>query len=136
VTSLKGEFAKRGVSVVVVSFARPTNLVQYQQYHRWPFTILADPQRVAYQRFALKRLSWLHVFSPATLKMYVKLLRKGTRSRDYGEDDIYQGGGDFLLDREGNLLFAHRSRDPADRPPAKELLEAFDRLITGFPAQP
>jgi len=136
VTSLKGELAERGVSVVVVSFAEPARLVQYQQYHRWPFTILADPQRAAYEVFALKRLSWLHVFSPSTLKMYLKLLWEGTRRQDFGKDDIYQGGGDFLLDRAGHLLFAHRSQDPADRPAAKKLLEVLDRLTTRSPAQP
>lgn len=126
--SLKGEFAERGVSVVVVSFAEPAKLIRYQQYHQWPFTILADPQRAAYDLFTLKRLSWLHVFSPSTLKMYLKLLREGMRRHDYGKDDIYQAGGDFLLDRDGHLLFAHRSQDPADRPPAKKLREVIDRL--------
>ena len=126
---MKGEFAERGVSVVVVSFAEPAKLIPYQQYHRWPFTILADPQRAAYDLFTLKRLSWLHVFSPSTLKMYLKLVREGMRRQDYGKDDIYQAGGDFLLDRDGQVLFAHRSQDPADRPPAKKLLEVIDCLI-------
>jgi len=128
VKSLKGEFAERGVSVVIVSFAEPANLAQYQQYHRWPFTILADPELAAYDEFALKRLSWLHVFSFSTLKTYWQLLRQGIRRQDFGKEDIYQGGGDFLLNRDGHLLFAHRSQDPADRPPAKKLLEVVDRL--------
>jgi len=136
VKSFKDEFVKRGVSVVVVSFAEPAKLVQYQQHHRWPFTLLADPQRAAYESFALKRLSWLHVFSLSTLKTYLKLLREGARRQDYGKDDIYQGGGDFLLDREGNLLFAHRSQDPADRPSTRKLIEIFDRVTTGSPAEP
>jgi len=41
----------------------------------------------------------------------------------------YQSGGDFLVDRSGNILFAHRSQDPADRPAAAKLLEAIDRLL-------
>lgn len=124
------------MSIVVVSFAEPAKLIQYQKYHQWPFKILADPQRAAYELFALKRLSWRHVFSPSTLKMYLKLLREGTERQDYGKDDIYQAGGDFLLDRDGHVLFAHRSRDPADRPPAKKLLEVIDRVITKSPTQP
>ncbi|HEY3167391.1 MAG TPA: hypothetical protein VGK57_09200, partial [Candidatus Binatia bacterium] len=74
-------------------------------------------------------LSWLRVFSPATLKLYVKLFREGMKREDYGKDDIYQSGGDFLVDREGNILFAHRSQDPADRPSAAELLRAIDRRL-------
>jgi hypothetical protein len=47
---------------------------------------------------------------------------------NYGRDDYRQSGGDFLLDSTGRLVFAHRSRDPADRPPVKALLAAIDRM--------
>jgi hypothetical protein len=46
----------------------------------------------------------------------------------YEGDDIYQSGGDFLIDRNGNILFAHRSQDPADRPAVAQLLQALDRI--------
>ena len=126
--SLKNEFDRRGVAVAVVSFAEPAKLVPYQEHHQWPFPILADPQRVAYRKFALKRLLWLQVFSPATLRLYWKLLREDMKREDYGRDDIYQSGGDFLLDRDGNILFAHRSQNPSDRPSALHLLQVIDQL--------
>jgi peroxiredoxin len=129
VKATKDRFEARGVSIVVISFAEPLRLAQYQEYHQWPFVILADPKRTAYNAFALNRLFWLQVFSPATLKLYWRLLREGKKREDYGKDDIYQGGGDFLIDRDGNLLFAHRSRDPADRPTAAKLLEIIDRKL-------
>ena len=127
--AFKDQFEARGVSIVVVSFAEPLRLAQYQVRHPWPFVVLADPERIAYDAFALKRLSWLRVFSPATVKLYWRLRREGKKREDYGRDDIYQGGGDFLIDRDGNLLFAHRSRDPADRPTAERLLEIIDRTL-------
>jgi peroxiredoxin len=127
VRSFKTEFDRRGVAVAVVSFAEPANLIPYQQRHQWPFAVFADPTRKAYQAFELKRLSWLHVFSPSTVKLYFKLLRAGMRRENYGKDDIYQSGGDFMLDRSGNLIFAHCSQDPADRPPVAEMLQAIDR---------
>ncbi len=129
VQSFKAEFDRRGVAIVVVSFTEPAKLMHYQEFHHWPFTLLADPERTAYRALALKRLSWLRVFSPATLKLYVKLFREGMKREDYGKEDIYQSGGDFLVDREGNILFAYRSQDPADRPPVAELLRAIDRLL-------
>jgi peroxiredoxin len=115
------------VAIVVISFAQPEHLLPYQKHHHWPFVILADPKRIAYQAFGLKRLSFLRVFSPSTLRLYVRLLREGKRFQNYGKEDYYQAGGDFLVDREGNILFAHRSQDPADRPDLRKLLEAFDR---------
>ena len=103
-------------------------LVRYQEYHQWPFAILADPDRRAYEAFALPRLSWRQVFSPATLKLYFRLLRQGKKRQKYGGDDIRQAGGDFLIDRAGNILFAHRSREPADRPTPARLLQEIDRI--------
>jgi len=131
VRALKADFERRGVAIAVVSFADPAKLFQYQERHAWPFTMLADPNRIAYRAFALRRLSWLRIFSPATLKLYWRLLREGKQREYYGKDDIYQSGGDFLIDRDGNLLYAHRSRDPADRPSPKRLFEVFDRIAGG-----
>ena len=128
--SFKDEFARRGVSVVVVSFAEPARLIEYQEYHNWPFVILADPDRIAYHTFSLKQLSWLRMFSPSTLALYFRLLREGKRLKRYGNDDYSQGGGDFIVDGEGNILFAHRSRDPADRPTVSRLLAEIDRART------
>jgi predicted dithiol-disulfide oxidoreductase (DUF899 family) len=124
----KAEFDRRDVAIVVVSFAAPAMLSRYQAQRQWPFTILADPQREAYRAFALKRFSGRQVFSPATLMRYWQLMRKGMKREPHSGDDIYQSGGDFLLDRDGNILYAHRSRDPADRPPPAVLLQAIDRV--------
>jgi peroxiredoxin len=123
----KIEFDRRGVSVVVVSFAEPAKLVHYQERHRWSFPILADPERRAYRAFALPRLTLWRVFSPSTLKLYWRLMRRGMKQERYGGADIYQSGGDFLLDRDGNVLFAYRGKDPADRPPVSALLQEIDQ---------
>ena len=124
----KSEFDRRGVSVTIISFAEPSRLVLYQEQHRWPFTILADPQRKVYQAFELKPLSWFRVFSPPVLKLYFKLWRRGLKQEPYGGEDIYQSGGDFLLDSRGNVLYTYRSRDPADRPTPQTLLREIDRV--------
>lgn len=125
---MKDQFEERGAAIVVVSFAPPERLVSYQLIHRWPFVLLADPDRNAYRYFDLKRLPWYRVFSPSTLRLYLSLLLKGRRIQNYGKDDYFQAGGDFLLDREGTILFAHRSHDPSDRPAVKRLLEEISRI--------
>jgi AhpC/TSA antioxidant enzyme len=130
VKSAKGEFDRRGVTIVVISFAVPERLLPYQQHHQWPFVMVADPKRIAYQAFALQGLSLLRVFSPATLRLYFRLLRDGKKLQSYGPDDYYQAGGDFLVDREGSVLFAHRSQEPADRPAVSTLLGEIDRFLT------
>jgi hypothetical protein len=130
VKSVKSEFDRREVAIVVISFAQPEQLLPYQKHHQWPFVMLADPKRSAYQAFGLKRLSLLRVFSPSTMRLYFRLLREGKKLQSYGKDDYYQAGGDFLIDREGSILFAHRSQDPADRPTPGRLLQAIDRATS------
>jgi peroxiredoxin len=129
VNSFKAEFDRRGLTIIVISFAQPATLIRYQEYHHWPFVILADPDRVVYQAFNLERLSLWRVFSLSTLRLYFTLLHQGKRIRSFGEkEDYYQSGGDFLIDGDGNILFAHRSQDPSDRPPLTSLLQQVDRL--------
>jgi peroxiredoxin len=134
VKSVSSEFDRRGVRIIVISFAEPERLLPYQEHQQWPFVMLANPKRIAYQAFALRRLSWFRVFSLSTLKLYFRLLREGKKLQSYGKDDYYQAGGDFLIDRQGNILFAHRSPDPADRPQPKKLLAAIDRATSGIHA--
>lgn len=112
---------------MVVSFAEPERLADYQQRHQWPFVVLADPDRKAYHFLSLQGLPWFRVFSPSTLKLYFRLLREGRRIENYGKDDYFQAGGDFLLDRKGTLLFSHHSHDPSDRPSINRLLEEIDK---------
>jgi peroxiredoxin len=128
VASLQPEFNRRGFSIVVISFAEPAKLASYQKRHQWPFPILADPSRSAYESFALPRLSLARVFSLATLRLYAQLLWQRKRIENYGREDFYQSGGNFLIDRGGAVLFAHRSREPADRPSPAALLRQIDLL--------
>ena len=127
--ALETEFKRRGVSIIVISFAEPAQLRHYQKYHGWSFVVLADPERIAYNAFNLRRLSLWRVFSLATLKLYLKFLCQGKRRQDYGREDIRQAGGDFLIDRAGNILFAHRGREPADRPTPESLLQEIDAKV-------
>ena len=129
----KDQFEARGVSIIVISFSEPEKLARYQARHNWPFVILADPEKIAYRAFKLERLSRFRVFSPATIRLYWRLLREGKKPEYYGKDDVYQGGGDFLIDGDGNLLFAHRSRDPSDRPAPLKLLEIIERNLPVAP---
>ena len=122
------EFERRGIRILVVSFSARELLVEYQKLHQWPFVVLADPERKAYRYFELVRLPWYRVFSPTTLRLYVRLLLKGRKLEDYGREDYRQSGGDFLVDSAGRTVFAHRSRDPADRPPVNALLMAVDQM--------
>ncbi|HEX7231488.1 MAG TPA: peroxiredoxin-like family protein [Candidatus Binatia bacterium] len=128
VSDNKSEFDRRGIRILAVSFVEPSKLAEYQERHPWPFPVLADPERKAYQTFALPRFNVWRVFSPSTVKLYRQLIRRGMKRDRYDGADIFQSGGDFLLNRDGKILYAHRSKDPADRPTVGTLLQQIDHL--------
>jgi peroxiredoxin len=128
VQAARDQFERSGIAIAVISFAAPDRLISYQRIHQWSFTVLADPERVAYTHFALERLPWRRVFAPATIKFYAVALLKGRKLENYGRDDYRQSGGDFIVDKRGKVVFAHRSHDPADRPTVQALLGAVREM--------
>jgi hypothetical protein len=63
------------------------------------------------------------VKGPTTIRAYARLLRDGGRVRRPTEDTL-QLGGDFVVGRDGRLVYAYRSEGPADRPSVDELISA------------
>ena len=56
---------------------------------------------------------------------FVKVMLHGWLPRKPGaNEDVLQLGGDFVLDRQRRVVYAHASRDPTDRPSNAELLNA------------
>lgn len=118
------EIAGAGGEAIAIGFG-PTELLRgLASELDLPFPLLVDPDRSAYGAFGLTRGSFRSVYGPRTLLRYLRLMLRGRRLRRT-EADPYQLGGDFVLDREGVIRLAHRSRDPADRPTVDELIEAL-----------
>lgn len=62
---------------------------------------------------------------PRVLWGYLKLIWRGTppEKPEPGED-LFQLGGDFVLDGVSRLVFAYPCKTPTDRPPPALLLDA------------
>ncbi len=117
------EFQNRGYEVVAIAQASPTVLTQYLLKTPLMFPIVSDPDRTAYQAFGLERTSWFTFFRPRVIWGYLRLMFQGTRLQTpYAGEDVRQLGGDFILNRTGELLFSFRSPDPTARPSIAELL--------------
>ena len=78
-------------------------------------------------------------FRSNVLIRYLKLIFAGwlPHRAETGED-MLQLGGDFILTSDRQLVYAHRSNDPADRPTAADLVKQLHKLIRvpGDPAIP
>jgi peroxiredoxin len=117
------EIRQLGGEVLVISFSSPEAASAYLARRAWPFPMVFDPARTAYRAFKLGRTTLRDILRPSALVRYLKALARGWLPRKPNPgDDVLQLGGDFILDRERRLIYAHPSADPSDRPAAEELV--------------
>jgi peroxiredoxin len=109
---------------VVVTFAGdPARLVAYREHLDIDFPVLTDTDRSLYRLLGAGRGSWWRVWSPGTLALYARLLRRGRRLRRPTED-TRQLGGDAVIDRHGRVARVWLPERPDARPPIDELIDA------------
>ncbi len=110
--------------MVAIGFATPERLRRLAEDVGVPFPMLHGPEYQAYRAFSLQQGTLREVYGLRTAWAYLKLIvrkRRFTRT----QTDRLQLGGDFIIDGQGIVRLAYRSRDPADRPPVSRLLDAL-----------
>lgn len=73
------------------------------------------------------------MLSPALNVRYVKLLLRGDRFLGFAPD-MFQLGGDFIVDRAGRIAFAHAMKNNGDRTSVDHLVAELTRLATALAA--
>jgi hypothetical protein len=96
-----------------------------------PYTILFDPDRVAYQQWGLGRTGPFGAWLSPALSCYLRLLLRGERFLGFAPD-MYQLGGDFILDGHHRITFAHRMTNNGDRAEVWVLLDELRRASHGL----
>uniref|UniRef100_A0A3B4TM56 Selenoprotein L n=1 Tax=Seriola dumerili TaxID=41447 RepID=A0A3B4TM56_SERDU len=116
----------RPLRVLVVSFGSLEGAQLWLEQTGCTFDMLLDPQRKIYRSFGLGS-SYAKVMKFGCLLQYSEY---GAVKRDFPDvpprllEDIYQMGGDFLLDEAGKVLLSHPSKTPMDRLTVKDILQA------------
>lgn len=122
----RDRFAERGCSVLVVTPSKPENLIRYKVADRWRVPVVADPDRAAYRAFGLERARWWTFANPLVVLGYLWAMLRGYPPKGpFAGEDVLQLGGDFIVNRGGEIVFAYRSADPTDRPRVADLLAAI-----------
>lgn len=120
------QFAAAGCGLVVVSQGTAGMLTTFLKWNPKAYPVVGDAARALYTAFGLERASLADFLRPSVLWGYLRATLRLTRPRlPYVGEDVTQLGGDFILDRAGHDLFAHRSKTPTDRPSPKQLLAAL-----------
>lgn len=116
----------RSVQVLVVSFGSVEGARVWLEQTGSGFDITLDPQRKIYRSFGLGS-SYAKVMKFDCLLQYSEY---GAVDRDFPDvpphllEDIYQMGGDFLLDDAGKVVLCHPCKNPLDRPSVQDVLQA------------
>ncbi|MDB5308785.1 MAG: hypothetical protein JWO38_2987 [Gemmataceae bacterium] len=135
----RDRFAAVGCSVLVISQARPEVLTLYLGRRRWTVPVVCDPDRETYRAFGLERTGWSTFARPKVVWGYFRKMLGGHGvEMPYAGEDVLQLGGDFVLDRRRQVVFAYPSADPTDRPTVAALLEAVRTAPSAgtMPAEP
>lgn len=120
------KFQDLNTRVVIISFGSFPAAKTWVEETCSDFMFLLDQERETYQTYGLGR-SLLRSWGPKTIWRYIQLLLAG-RKRKGIQGDSTQLGGDFLIDKNGNIQLAYRSNDPTDRPTTENILNIIETL--------
>lgn len=121
-----GRFREAGCEIVVVTQADAPLLHRFLDRNPQPFPVVGDPGRAAYRAFGLERASWLTFLKPNVIWGYLRLKLRGVGPRlPTMREDVLQLGGDFILDRNGKVVWKFTSANPTARPSVEELLSVL-----------
>ncbi|KAM9707630.1 peroxiredoxin-like 2C [Menidia menidia] len=114
------------VQVVLVSFGCQEGASHWLQDIGCQYDMLLDPDRKIYAAFGLGA-SVKKVLNFGNMLLYAEYVADNTefpRGLPSIQDDMFQLGGDFLLDKHGRVLFSHSCQSPLDRPSVEDILSA------------
>jgi AhpC/TSA antioxidant enzyme len=112
-------------AVLLVAYDEPSLLEAKMMHHlELPFPLALDRDRTAYTAWGLGGTNLLGaMLSPSLNWRYFRLLLAGERFLGFAPD-MFQLGGDFVIDADGRLAAAFRPRRPDGRPSIDTLIGA------------
>ena len=125
----KDAIADVGGSVIFVVYHDP-ELVMSRMMHdlNLPYVLMVDAERQAYARWGLGEATLRSKLVPSLYWETLKTVFKVITGRERALKEVSgppQLGGDFVVDRQGNLAFANRMKSFHDRASIDDLLAAM-----------
>jgi hypothetical protein len=117
----ENEFTKRNVKIAVVTFENDFFARGYVVETSLTWPLLVDDTREAYRKYGMLSASFWNIWGPKTWWAYLKEVLKGEKLRK-SEGDVYQRGGDVLIDPNGIVSLHHVGVGPADRPAIETIM--------------
>jgi len=113
------------VKIAVVTFENDFFARSYAEETSLTWPLLVDDTRETYRKYGMLFASFWDIWGPKTWWAYLKEIVKGEKLRK-SEGDIFQRGGDVLIDPDGIVVLHLIGVGPADRPTVETILEKVD----------
>jgi peroxiredoxin len=124
----RDRFEEAGATVALIGLGRPEQAGAFCRARGVPFAGLTSPDRSAHRAYALRRGTANQVSGPAVWGPWLRNLVTGHPQGRFGQGDVAQLPGTFVVDRSGVIRFAHRGRRSNDNPSNDEVLAALAAL--------
>lgn len=124
---IQSQLASHQVAVLVVTFEAAAVAAAHAAYFQYPWPLLLDPDRQLYQAYGMQRGGVAQVMGPGLWGTYLRLLAQGRRLRR-PTGDVYQLGGDVLIDGTGIVRQLYVSETPIDRPTMESIVAWVETL--------
>ena len=111
---------------MLVTMNEPALLRTFKQQFQFPFICLSDPKQDAYSAFHCPRGRLRDIIGPVMWWRAIMSLFRHGLGRPRG--DVTQLPGSFVIDRDGIIRFAHRSRHSADWASPQQLVDVLNSL--------
>jgi peroxiredoxin len=115
------EFNRRNVRIAIVTFENDIFARQYVDETGLSWPLLIDGTRETYRNYGMLAASFWDVWGPKTWWVYAMELLKGQKLHR-SKGDVFQRGGDVLIDPAGFVRLHHIGEGPADRPSVESIL--------------
>jgi len=115
------EFGRREINIVVVTFEKEPTASAYKCKTGLTWPLLIDAEKKLYSAYGMTKAGFKDIWGYRTWKAYLKEIVQG-RLPKKSSGDIYQRGGDILIDPQGIVRLHHVGKGPADRPSVESIL--------------
>jgi peroxiredoxin len=122
------ELSSANKRLVIIGCGQPNLIEQYTKDTKCPFSIYADPTRKLYDAFGMIRTLSLGDKKPDYIKSsFLSSLTKSALSQlsagsaMFQGGDIYQVGGEYLINERGDIIWSHNMNNTRDHVEVNEL---------------